>query len=278
MKTSSEPSQSTAAGTGPVAEIVDDHDAGELRRTARGLRPRRSAALGFDQDRLAVAVRHRHAHGCRADLDRLVAEDLAGLVDHLHLFAGVARLLLAADLRDAVEGDGVLESLCTCSRLPSRWALAAFDEILLSLHAGPAGGLIGADDHALDLRRVVQRLERHGHLRGRAVRAGDDPLRVEGVLRIDLRDDERDILVHAPVAGFVDDVAPACDRRGEIFGGDFIGRRGDHEVTPGKGAAWSVLRRDRFVRETGSTSPRCGPMPEIETFRPESPAVRGDPA
>ena len=43
--------------------------------------------LGLDQDALAVAVRDRHADAGRADVDRVVAQDLVRLVHHLHFFA-----------------------------------------------------------------------------------------------------------------------------------------------------------------------------------------------
>ena len=70
------------------AGVVEDDQAGGVRPEVAGLlggdRP-----LGLDQDRLAVAVEDRDPHAGRADVDRVVAHDLAGLVDHLHLFLGV---------------------------------------------------------------------------------------------------------------------------------------------------------------------------------------------
>ena len=105
-----------AAGAGAghrVAALyffVHDFDAGERREEFLCLFDR-DRAFGFDEDRFAVAVGDRDAHARRADHDRLVTENLASLVDHLHLFAGVALFLEAADLRDGVERDRRLERL-----------------------------------------------------------------------------------------------------------------------------------------------------------------------
>ena len=72
--------------------------------------------------------------------------------------------------------------------------------------AGAGDGLIGRDDDAGDLRRVMQRLQRDDELRGRAIRIGDDVLL--GVFRdgigIHFRHDQRHIRVHAPGRGIID--------------------------------------------------------------------------
>ena len=67
----------------------------------------------------------RHADAGRADLNRVVAQDLVRLVDHLHFFRGVALVLGRADLRNQIEGDRVgevsyLYVLAAQSRLRSR--------------------------------------------------------------------------------------------------------------------------------------------------------------
>ena len=41
---------------------------------------------------------------------------------------------------------------------------------------GARDRLVGGDDHPLDLRRIVQRLQRHDQLGGRAIGVGDDVL------------------------------------------------------------------------------------------------------
>ena len=53
------------------------------------------------------------------------------------------------------------------------------EELVHRVLAGAGDRLIGRDDDALDLRVVVQRLQRHDELRGRAVRVGDDVLACE---------------------------------------------------------------------------------------------------
>ena len=50
------------------------------------------------------------------------------------------------------------------------------EQFVHRLLAGARHRLIGRDDDALDLRRVVQRLQRHDELRGRAIGIGDDVL------------------------------------------------------------------------------------------------------
>ena len=62
--------------------------------------------------------------------------------------------------------------------------------------------LIGRDDDALDLRRIVQRLQRHHQLRGRAVRVGDDVLlAIAGDrLGVHLGHDQRHVRVHPDTA------------------------------------------------------------------------------
>jgi hypothetical protein len=54
---------------------------------------------------------HRHATHVGQTWISIIAEDLAGLVDHLHLFRRVTGVLVRADLRDEVEGDRVGERL-----------------------------------------------------------------------------------------------------------------------------------------------------------------------
>ena len=74
-----------------------------------------------------------------------------------------------------------LKAICL---VKCRGSLAVADEDVARLleqlvHAALARArnrLVGRDHHPLDLRRVVQRLQRHHQLRGRAVRVGDDVL------------------------------------------------------------------------------------------------------
>jgi hypothetical protein len=58
-------------------------------------------------------------------------------------------------------------------------ALGLVEQLVHAFLAGAGDRLIGRDDDALDL-GVVQRLQRHHQLRGRAVRVGDDVLGESG--------------------------------------------------------------------------------------------------
>jgi hypothetical protein len=66
--------------------------------------------------------------------------------------------------------------------------------------------LVGRDDHPLDLRRIVQRLQRHHHLRGRAVGIGDDVAGLVAVNRIGIHfgHDQRHVRVHPVERAVVD--------------------------------------------------------------------------
>ena len=88
---------------------------------ANSLRALRDRELPFrlDQNALAVAIVDRHAHARRADLNRVVADDLPRLVDHLHFFGGVALLFVRADLRNQIEGDRMGKCLGLEMRLPA---------------------------------------------------------------------------------------------------------------------------------------------------------------
>jgi hypothetical protein len=122
------------------------------------------------------------------------------------VFAGVAVVLEAADLRDGVEWNRSLERFLFV-RLPGEIRLRAFDEVFRSLNPRPTHCLVGADDDALHLGRVMQRLESHHHLGRAAVRTGDNPSRVERILGVDFRDHERHIRFHAEIARLVNHFA-----------------------------------------------------------------------
>ena len=53
----------------------------------------------------AVGVIDGHPHAGGADADLGVAEDLPGLVDHLHFLVGVAVIVEVFDVGQHVEGD-----------------------------------------------------------------------------------------------------------------------------------------------------------------------------
>src|SRR6185295_8572025 len=107
-----------------------------------------------------------------------------------------------------------------------------FDQLLAAGQSCAARGLIGADDDAPHAGSIVQWLERHHHLRGRAVRAGDDALMLMKGFWIHLRYDQRNLGVHPPVAAFVDDDGAALDRPGSKIAGHFVRRAADRQVDP----------------------------------------------
>ncbi len=68
----------------------------------------------------------------------------------------------------------------------------------------PGHRLVGADHEPLDSGLVLERLQRDDHLHGRAVGVRDDPAVRGERLWVDLADDERHVLLHAPARGVVD--------------------------------------------------------------------------
>ena len=105
-------------------------------------------------------------------------------------------------------------------------ALGLVVELVDAFLAGARDRLVGRDDDALDRRLVVERLQGHHHLRGRAVGVGDDAaLAVRGEegledVAVDLGHDERNVLVVAPVARIIDDDgAGGGDLRRPLLGG-----------------------------------------------------------
>ena len=101
----------------------------------------------------------------------------------------------------------------SCTKIALVWANSS------SIASLPGAGdrLVSGDHHTLDLPLVVQRLQRHHHLDGRAIRIGDDPALGElpQVVRVHLRHHQRHVGVHAELAGVVDHHAAGlgCARR-----------------------------------------------------------------
>ena len=89
--------------------------------------------------------------------------------------------------------------------------------------AGAGHRLVGRDDDALDLRRVVERLQRHDQLRGRAIRVGDDVLLAIAGDRfgVHLGHDQRHVRVHPVERAIVDHRAAGLRGLGHIDLRDF---------------------------------------------------------
>ncbi len=109
---------------------------------------------------------------------------------------------------DDVEGD-LLGELDRLIGLADEDVAALLEQFVHARFAGARDRLVGGDDDALDRRGVVEGLQRDHHLRGRAVRVGDDILlRVAGErVGIHFRDDQRHVRVHAEMGAVVDDRA-----------------------------------------------------------------------
>src|SRR6202044_3064243 len=131
----------------------------------------------FDVDGLRVADEHGHPDAGRSQLD-LGVEDFLGLGDHLPLFLGRAAVHEHIDLRNYVERDSLWE-LLRFDRVGYEYRARLREQFVHRLLAGAGDRLIGRDHHAPDCRAVVQGLQRHDELSGRAVGVGADVLLAE---------------------------------------------------------------------------------------------------
>lgn len=79
------------------------------------------------------------------------------------------------------------------------------------LGASPRGALVAGDVDLADVGQALDGVEGHDHHDRRAVGVGNDVARMAlGILRIDLWDDERHVLVHAKQAAVVDHHGPVA--------------------------------------------------------------------
>ena len=170
----------------------------------------------------------------------------------------------AADLRQHVEGDLVrVDRGDRVAAVEHRARLAA--QLVDRRLAGAGDRLVGGDDEALDPGRVVERLQRDDHLHGRAVRVGDDPLVAREVVGVDLGDDERHVVVHAPVAGVVDDDGARLDKLRRPLGADRAAGRGERR------------RRGPGSCRRSARGPRAPRRPTRSTCRPSARRRTGPP-
>src|SRR6185312_8620512 len=121
-----------------------------------------------------MAVEDRYTDGGGADPDGRVPENLAGLPDYLHLLPGVAIVLEPVYLRDAVEGDLLRHYVGLDGPFAAEQRDGLLGQLLDGLTTGAGDGLVSSHADALDPDGVVDRLERHDELDGRAVGVGDD--------------------------------------------------------------------------------------------------------
>ncbi len=144
-----------------------------------------------------MADEHRHADAGGRDLD-LGIEDLLRFHDHLPFFLGRSVVEEAVDVRDHVERD-LLGEFLGVGLVADEDVARLFEQLVHAVLPRARHRLIGGDDDARDLRRVVDRLQCHDHLRGRAVGIGDDVACLVPVdrLRVHFGHDQRHVGVHA---------------------------------------------------------------------------------
>ena len=141
---------------------------------------------------------HRHAHAGRDNFD-LGIEDLLGLDHHLPLFLGKAVFHEDVDMGNAVESD-LLGELLRCVVLARHeLRLGLVEQLVHAFFARARHGLVGRHHHAANFRVIVQRFQRHHHLRRGTVRVGDDVLFLKTVdgIRVHFRYHQRHIHIVA---------------------------------------------------------------------------------
>ncbi len=230
--------------------LVDDEHARGLPQDLAGLLLVEEV-LGLDVHRLGMADEDRHPNAGRGDLDRGV-HDLLGLGDHLPFLLGRAVLHEDVDMGNDVEGDLLRVDLGLDLLAGHVDALGLVPELVHRLLAGAGDGLVGRDDDAGDARPVVDRLQRHHHLRGRAVGVGDDVLAgiARDRVRVHLGHDQRHL-------GVV-----AIERR--VVDHDAASLGGDGRV---------LLRRVRADREEGDVP--AGEVEGVEVLGLQCPVAEG---
>jgi hypothetical protein len=179
-----------------------------------------------------VAVDGRHAVDLRGDGHRRVGEAAVAPASEDLARLGLDLLFLAA----ADVGDDVVEDRV---RGDARVARAA-------------DGLHGRDVHALHAERALERRQGDGQAHHRAVRVGDDvplaalALHVDGVevVRVDLRDQQRDVGGHAVVLG-------VRDHRAAAVGVVVLRLAGDRGVEAGEEQPRLEVAAQRFHGEAG---------------------------
>src|SRR5579864_3811708 len=153
----------------------------------------------FEVDGFRVANGNGHADASRADGEIRLAEDLAGLVDHLAFFAVQSVAFVAADLGEEVQMD-----LVRVHRMRRSGIGDLGVKLVDRAPAGARDGLIRVDDDALNAIHTVDRPQGDHQLGRRAVRPGNDAVVLARGFGVHLGHDQRHARIHAPGVGFVD--------------------------------------------------------------------------
>ena len=156
-------------------------------------------------------------------------------------------------------------------------ALGLVPELVHRLLARARDRLVGRDDDPLDPRAVVQRLQRHHHLRGRAVGVGDDVLGGVALdrVRVHLRHDQRHLGVVAVERRVVDHDAAGLggDRRVLLRRVRTDGE--ERDVPAGEVEAVEVERLQGLARRTSTRCRGSFARRARRSRRRETPARRG---
>ena len=159
-------------------------------------------------------------------------------------------------------------------------ALGLRPQLVHGVLAGARDRLVGRDDHALDHRHVVQRLQRHHHLRRRAVGIGDDVLAIVARhvglehVRVDLRHDQRHVLVVAPGRRVIDDDAALGADAGAVLLRGARARAHQADVDLGEVERREVLAFERFVAVGDLDADRAARREGVRPRRRETAARR----
>ena len=229
------------------------HHAGCLReRRAERLDAR--IAIGLNPHRLRMRGAYRNAHrGCTHE-EFGKAEHLARLFGNLALFAGIARSIERADLRNDVARERTRKGRGLRFVLPARDRAFAGEQFVESRAAGAAGRLVGRHAHAAQPGGVANRRKRRAQDDGGAVGDGEEPVFGRDIAGIDLGNDQRHTGAHAKRRTVVDDVGSMLDQRRCIgFACILAARKEDDVEIP---QAFGRGRLDTVARARGKTSER----------------------
>ena len=131
--------------------------------------------------------------------------DLAGLVEHLHLFLCIAIGLEHINLWNDIISQLVGELLDGLHLASLNNLLVLLLQLLHGSSASTRGTLIGCDVDAADMAKLLQGLKHYHHHDRRAVGIGNNATwPVQSILRIALGHHQGHIIVHAERTGVVD--------------------------------------------------------------------------
>ena len=138
-------------------------------------------------------------------------------------------------MRDHVEGD-LLGKFARRGRITDEDVAALLEQLVHPLFPRAGDRLVCRYHHPLYHRSIVERFERDDHLRGRAIRVGDDHLRLVAVDRIGVHfgHHQRHIGVHPEQRGIVDHHAALTGRARSVDLGHFGSSREQRDIPAGE--------------------------------------------